>query len=87
MMPLTARRSSTHGTAGDSGKNGDPRHLALAQQKQITHHGLPHRCIVSKHMTNYFGKVDAEAAAAHATLERRTLAMALAEIREVEAAG
>ncbi|SIT13870.1 RrF2 family transcriptional regulator [Insolitispirillum peregrinum] len=65
-------------------------HAAVTGEKGLwrPREDIPHRCIVSKHMTNYFGKVDAEAAAAaHAILERRTLAMALAEIREMEAAG
>ncbi|MCW5711995.1 Rrf2 family transcriptional regulator [Shinella sp.] len=65
-------------------------HAAVTGEKGLwrPREDIPHRCIVSRHMIEYFGKVDAEAAAAaHATLERRTLAMALAEIREMEAAG
>ncbi|WP_024516458.1 Rrf2 family transcriptional regulator [Bradyrhizobium sp. Tv2a-2] len=48
---------------------------------------IPHRCVVSTHMTEYFEKVDAEAtAAARAALRRRSLADALADIRKMDRA-
>lgn len=56
--------------------------------RRVRRHHVAHRCIVSTHMTDYFGKIDAEAcAAARGVLQRHSLADALDEIRAMAASG
>lgn len=65
-------------------------HAAVTRDKGLwrPREDIPHRCIVSTHMTDYFGKIDAEAStAARAVLQRHSLADALDEIRAMAASG
>lgn len=62
-------------------------HAAVAGDKGLwqPREDIPHRCIVSTHVTDYFAQVDAEAsAAARTVLAERTLESALADIRAMD---